>query len=91
MFGVLISVGTVLIFQLIPGFSIESLGSCSSKVPVAVPRFLLLDTRVSVQGSQRVICIFLILVLVRFHVSSILAPNQVEPKDLVLKLKLSGT
>ena len=26
-----------------------------------------------------------------FGTSSILAPNQVEPKDLVLKLKLSGT
>ena len=81
----------VLIFQLIPSFAIESLGSCSSTVPVLVPRFLLLDSRVSVQGSQGVISILLILVLVRFHVSFILAPNQVEPKDLVLKLKLSGT
>ena len=56
-----------------------------------VARFWLLlpDTRVSVQGFQRVICIFLISVLDgRF--GSISSPNQVEPKALVLEPKLTG-
>ena len=56
-----------------------------------VPRFLLPNTWVSVQGFHGVIEIFLILVLVRFHFGTILAPNQMEPKDLVLKPKLTGT
>ena len=46
-----------------------SIGSYSATVPVPVPRFrfLLLNTRVSVQGFQEIICTCLILVLVRFH------------------------
>ena len=82
------SVGTVLIFQFSPGFGTEA------SVPAVLRYwfwFLLLSTRVSVQGFQRVIYIFLISVLVRFHFGSISAPNQVEPKALVLELKLTGT
>ena len=58
-----------------------------------VARFslLLLDTRVLVQGFQRVICIFLISVLDGFGFGSISAPNQVEPKAMVLEPKLTGT
>ena len=37
------------------------------------------------------ICICLILVLIRFHFGSISASNQVEPKALVLKPKITGT
>ena len=37
------------------------------------------------------ICIFHILVLVRFHFGSISTPNQVEPKALLLEPKLTGT
>ena len=37
--------------------------------------FLMLDTRASVQGSQGIICIFLFLVLVRFHFGTISVPN----------------
>ena len=54
-------------------------------------QFLLLDTRVSIQGFQLIICIFLILVLVHFHLSTISVLNQVEPKALVLGPKLTGT
>ena len=64
-----ISVGAVLIFQFNPGFGTEA---SVHTVPVLVPRFwfLLLDTTVSVQGFQEVICICLISVLVRFHFGS---------------------
>ena len=54
-------------------------------------RFLLLNTRVSIQGFQVIIYIFLILVLAHFHSRTILVPNQVEPKALVLGPKLTGT
>ena len=68
-------------------FRYWSLGSCGSTVPVLVPwfLFLLLNTRVSVQGSQVVVCTFLISVLVRLDFGSISASNQVEPKALVME------
>ena len=49
--------------------------------------FLLLDNRVLVHGFQGVVCAFFILVLIRFH--TILVPNQVEPKALVLETQLT--
>ena len=54
-------------------FRCWSLGSCSFMVPVLVPLFwfLFLNTMISVQGCQRTIRIFLILVLISFHFSSI--------------------
>ena len=56
---------SMLIFQFSPSFGTEAL------VPlVAQFWFLLLDTRVSVQGFQGVICICLMLLLVWFHFSS---------------------
>ena len=53
--------------------------------------FLMLDTRASVQGSLGIICIFLFLVLVRFHSSTILISHQLEPKALISEPKLTGT
>ena len=52
-------------------------------------RTLVLDF--SIPGFQGVICIFLILVLVRFHFSTISPPNHVKPKALVLEPELTGT
>ena len=45
----------------------------------------------SVQGFQGVIYIYLILVLLQFHFGSISAPNQAEPKALVVEPKVTGT
>ena len=81
----------VLIFQFSPGFGTEA------SVP-AVPRYRFLYLG---SGSSRyqgfgtrfsgVICICLFMVLLRFSFGSISAPNQVEPKALVLEPKLTGT
>ena len=69
-----------------PGFGTESsVPTVPLTVPVPRIRFLLPDTRVSVQGFQRIICIFLIFVLVWFKFSTISVPNQVEPYALVLE------
>ena len=78
-----------------------------SSVPVSVlkPRFLRFHgtgsgTSVLIPYSRYqgfgsrfsgVICTCLILVLFCFHFGSISAPNQVEPKALVLEPKLTGT
>ena len=43
------------------------------------------------QGLQRVICIFLILILVWFQFGSVSAANPVEPKAFEFKPKLTGT
>ena len=65
-------------------------------VPDLWLRFLLLDTRVSRQGfSEGFVFHFFpyfgIHVLVWFHFTSISVQNQVEPKALVLRTKLTGT
>ena len=64
-------------FSIQSRFRYKRIGSCGSTIPVLVPQFLFLflDTRVSVQRSQGVVCSFLISVLVRFHFGSISAPN----------------
>ena len=67
-----ISIWTVLIFSFVPVLVQSCLGSYGFTVPVLVPWlwFILLDTRILVQGFQGIICIFLILVLVWFHYGS---------------------
>ena len=68
-----------------PGFS------AVASVPT-VPRFwlLIVSTRVSVQSFQKIISIFLILVLALFHFNAVSVRNQVEPKALVLEPTLTG-
>ena len=85
-----LSVGTVLIFLL---FRYCCLGSYGFTVPVSVPqfRFLMLETRVSVQGILESFSFFLFLLLNQFHCGTISIPNQVEPKALLLKPKLTET
>ena len=77
-----------------PSFALYcTLGFYCSTVPWF--RHLLLGSRVSVQGFQGILCIFIILELVRFnfwcHFGIFLVPTQVELTTLVLEPKLSGT
>ena len=60
-------------------------------VPAWQSRFLVLNTRVSVQGFQGIMCIFLTLVLVWFDFDTISVLDQVEPQALLLKPNLTGT
>ena len=88
-----ISIWTVLIFSFVPVLVQSCLGSYGFTVPVLVPWlwFILLDTRILVQGFQGIICIFLILVLVWFDFDTISVLDQVEPQVLVLEPNLTGT
>ena len=84
--------GRYWLFGLVPGFGIEASIPVVPQYRFLVPRFwfLLRDTRVLVQCFLGVICIFLILVIVRFQFGAIAVHNQVEPKALVLRPKLTG-
>ena len=81
-----ISVGTILIFQISPGPAAPGcrfwyLGSGSY---FAIPGFWY-------KVFRGLFAFFPILVLVRFHFGTILVPNQMEPKALILEPQLTGT
>ena len=83
------SVGTVLIFQLNPVFGTEASNP-------AVPRYrfwyLVSGSYFSIPRFRyKVFRRLIAVVLFRYWFGSISAPNQVEPKALVLEPKLCGT
>ena len=60
-------------------------------VPALRSLFFVLNTRVSVQYFQGIMCIFLTLVLVWFDFDTMSVLDQVEPQALVSEPNLTGT